>query len=74
MSSPFIKVDSKYCPNCNNETLSVLTDGNKSNPTIISYMCKNCRNTLMINWSNYKNPRPLYIDYKVLMNGMQNIK
>jgi transcription elongation factor Elf1 len=64
--SPFIKITSKYCPNCNNESLSILTDGHKNNPTFIKYICKNCKTEYSINWLNIKNPRPIYTNYKIL--------
>lgn len=64
--SPFIKVTSKYCPNCNQDTLSVLTNGHKSKPEFIEYVCKNCNHKYIINWSDPKNPRPVYTNYKIL--------
>lgn len=69
--SPFIKVSSKYCHKCGKESLSVITNGNKNNPIIISYICKNCGEKYLINWSDYKNPRPLYIDPMILMRIMK---
>lgn len=69
--SPFEKINSNYCPNCHKETLSVITNGNKANPIIISYICKNCNHKYMINWTDYKNPRPMYIDYTILIKTIQ---
>ena len=30
------------------------------------YVCKNCNHRYTINWSNPKNPRPVYTNYKIL--------
>ena len=67
MNSPFIKISSRYCPNCGKENLSVLTDGNNNKPTYINYICKNCKHEYSINWSDIKHPRPIYTNYKILM-------
>ena len=51
--SPFIKITSKYCPNCSQDTLSVLTNGHKNKPEFVEYVCKNCNHYFKPTYKNY---------------------
>jgi C4-type Zn-finger protein len=58
--NPFIHRTSSYCPYCKKDSLALITTGPRDHITISKFVCKCCKHEFDINWTDRKNPRPIF--------------
>ena len=67
MNSPFVKIDnSKYCPYCQKESISLIVNQEKRNKVVEKFRCKICKREFMVNWMSHSEPRPIVVDFRYM--------